>query len=190
MGSQQHMGRSVVASTGTGEQDGFDEDEAFFQGYDSEQAAPTLSPFEMDITDQAPSPEQLAHAARFRKPVAAVVAALSLLSVVALGMRGSRQSSQRQLVARYNAALPAPTAAPPALQPSAEAAPEPILLEPMILEPGAPELGAPEAMAATAPSTSELAPGSNEPIAFWPRPMCRLDASAVRSAPKAGFPQR
>ncbi|HYP74626.1 MAG TPA: hypothetical protein VER12_01650 [Polyangiaceae bacterium] len=86
------------------------DDEDFFGSYDADQANAGMS-FEFDDPDaRPPTREQLAHLTRFRKPVAAVVSALGLLSIVALASRGApRYVSERALVAHYGAALPAPT---------------------------------------------------------------------------------
>ena len=86
---------------------GLEDDDDFFGSYAAEQA----SELEFDETEpHAPTEEQLAHRGRFRRPVAAVVAGMALLSIVALGTRGARQPSfERELVAHYGAALVPPT---------------------------------------------------------------------------------
>jgi hypothetical protein len=89
----------------------FEDEERFFASYEAEQA--TAASPELDSeAGQPPTPEELAHLARFRRPVLVVVASMALLSIVALGMHGSLQrGSQRQLVAHYHSALTAPTSA-------------------------------------------------------------------------------
>ena len=88
----------------------FDEDD-FFGSYDPEKAGGVaLASLDFDAAEPPPTPEQLAHWTRFRRPVAGVVAAMGLLSIVALGIQGSQQhGSQRELVAHYGAAIAAPT---------------------------------------------------------------------------------
>jgi hypothetical protein len=92
---------------------GFDEDEYFFGSYDAEQASVGASPASHELGEaeaQPPSPEQLTHLARFRRPVAGVVAAMALLSIVGLVRYGSLQhAAQRELVAHYGSASAAPT---------------------------------------------------------------------------------
>jgi hypothetical protein len=92
----------------------FDEDERFFDSYDAERAAAedSLRALESEAAEgDHPTDEQLAHRARFRKPVAWVVAGLGLFSLLALEEHGAQQhTAQRQLVAHYNASLPAPAA--------------------------------------------------------------------------------
>jgi hypothetical protein len=94
-------------------QTGFDDDEDFFGSYDAEQGGVSLAPLGFDDAEaQPPTPERLAHLTRFRRPVAAVVASMALLSIVALGIHGSRQhGAQRGLVAHYGASVAAPTLA-------------------------------------------------------------------------------
>jgi hypothetical protein len=93
---------------------GFDEDEYFFASYDTEQASigVSLAWQEFDEAEaRVPTPEQLSHLGRFRRPVAGVVAALALLSIVALAKHGFlRHGAQRELVAHYGSAIAAPTA--------------------------------------------------------------------------------
>ena len=91
---------------------GFEDEEAFFASYDAEQAN-AAAQLELDAeAAQPPTREELAHLARFRRPVAIVVSSMALLSILALGMHGSLQrSSQREFVAHYSSAIAAP---PPA----------------------------------------------------------------------------
>jgi hypothetical protein len=96
---------------------GFDEEhEDFFRAYDAERASHSLATFEPDEPEPAPpSPEQLAHFARFRKPVALFLGAMAVLSLTALGLRSSQHGfsapttahAQRTLVAHYASAIPA-----------------------------------------------------------------------------------
>src|SRR4051812_27923643 len=93
-----------------------DDEEAFFGSYEADRASveAAQAPLEWEVQDQPVTPERLAHLARFRKPVAAVIAGLSLLSLVALAKLGYRQpGAQRELVAHYSAALAAPASAAP-----------------------------------------------------------------------------
>lgn len=89
---------------------GFDHDD-FFGSYDAEQASAGMSmtPHEFDDAgERPPSQEQLAHWGRFRKPVGMVIAAMTLLSLVALGKGSSREAAwERPLVAHYGSALAA-----------------------------------------------------------------------------------
>jgi hypothetical protein len=90
---------------------GFDHDD-FFGSYDAERAhGMSVTPLEFDdLSDHPPSNEQLAHWGRFRKPVGIIVAAMTLLSLVALGKGTSHEEvSDRPLVAHYGAALAAAT---------------------------------------------------------------------------------
>ena len=93
-----------------------DDDAGFFRRYEAEQASRSLSAFELDqVEPEPPSPEELARSARFRKPVALFVGAMSLLSLSALALRGAQPidvaqrapRAQRTLVAHYAAAIPA-----------------------------------------------------------------------------------
>jgi len=88
----------------------FDDDD-FFGSYDPEKAGGvSLASLEFDAAEAPPTAEQLAHWTRFRRPVAGVVAAMALLSIVALEKHGSQQhGSERELIAHYSAALAAPT---------------------------------------------------------------------------------
>jgi hypothetical protein len=96
---------------------GFDDDEDadFFRSYDAEQASQALATHELGGAEaSAPSPEQVAHSARFRKPVALFLGAMALLSLSALALRGAEPvipapKAHRELVAHYGAALPAAT---------------------------------------------------------------------------------
>lgn len=100
---------------------GFDDDEHddFFRRHDAEDARQSHAAFESEPTEpSAPTPEQLAHFGRFRKPVALIVGAMSVLSVAGLALRRSEHAllpeaprAHRGLVAHYGAALTAP---PPA----------------------------------------------------------------------------
>src|SRR4051812_3806789 len=92
---------------------GFDDDDDFFDSYDVEQVNAGMSLTPLDLDEAAhPTEEQLAHAARFRKPVALLVSAMALLSVVAIAVRAATPNgSQRTLVAHYSAALASPTPA-------------------------------------------------------------------------------
>src|SRR4051812_44766067 len=88
-----------------------DDEEAFFGSYEADRARveAALTPLEWEVQDQPVTPERLAHLARFRKPVAAIIAGMSLLSLIALAKLGYRQpGAQRELVAHYSAALAAP----------------------------------------------------------------------------------
>jgi hypothetical protein len=120
-----------------------DDDEDFFRRYDAEAASKLLSAQELDAEPPPPSPEQVAHSARFRKPVALFLGAMTLLSLTALALRGSApasvaRSAQRELVAHYGAAIPAArpvaSAAPAPYEPVAwealSAAPSMCLLDP------------------------------------------------------------
>jgi hypothetical protein len=95
------------------------EEEEFFGSYDAEQGMSAT--LELGDTEtQPPTREELAHLARFRRPVAFVVGGMTLLSLVALGKQGSR----RELVAHYSSALAAPPPAhstPPAPEPTGTA---------------------------------------------------------------------
>ena len=88
---------------------GFDDHEDFFGSYDAEEGGMSLAPLGFDEAEaQPPTSEQLAHSARFRRPVALVVSGMALLSIVALGKHGFQQlGSQRELVAHYGSALAA-----------------------------------------------------------------------------------
>jgi hypothetical protein len=90
----------------------FDDDD-FFGSYDPEKAGGvSLASLDFDAAEAPPTPEQLAHWKRFRRPVAGVVASMALLALVGLETHGSRQhGSQRELIAHYGAALAAPAAA-------------------------------------------------------------------------------
>lgn len=93
----------------------FDDDERFFGSYDAERAV-VEGASEVDATGpEPPTPAQLAHLNRFRRPVAWVVAGLALFSLLALEERGAR----REFVASYYAAVPASVqpAAPPSIAP-------------------------------------------------------------------------
>jgi hypothetical protein len=98
----------------------FEEEENFFRSYEAEQAR--AAEFDLDSDEARPATrEELAHLSRFRKPVALVMAAMGLLSIVALGIRGSRRefvaldessaahTPHRALVAHYGSAIPTPT---------------------------------------------------------------------------------
>src|SRR6478735_4469714 len=90
----------------------FDDDDEFFGRYDADRADAVLSLDFDDDDARPPTREQLAHLTRFRKPVAWIVAAMSLLSIVALAKRGPpAYEPERTLVAHYGSALPAKTAA-------------------------------------------------------------------------------
>jgi len=92
----------------------FDDDD-FFGSYDAEQVHAGMStPLEFDDDGNSrPTREQLAHWGRFRKPVGLVVAAMGVLSLVALSKRGTHEDvPERPLVANYGASLPAPAKAP------------------------------------------------------------------------------
>ena len=86
-----------------------EDDDDFFGSYAADQASA------LDFDEMEPPPpteQQLAHWARFRRPVALVVAGMALLSVVALGTRSARQPSyERELITHYGSALAAPTRA-------------------------------------------------------------------------------
>lgn len=106
----------------------FDDDD-FFERYACGQAAFA----ELEAAEaQPPTPEQLAHLARFRKPVAWVVGGLALFSLLALEEHGARRAflarygAPRELVAHYRSALAGPTQriALPALDGSGAAEPE------------------------------------------------------------------
>ena len=90
------------------EKTGFEEDEHFFSSYENEQECSIVA-LEFDITDaHGASEEQLAHSGRFRRPVAMVVTALALFSLMALTIHGSRPDFTRsKLEAHYGAARPA-----------------------------------------------------------------------------------
>src|SRR6187431_2388402 len=105
---------------------GFDEDEDFFGSYSAEEGGMSLAPLGFDDAEgEPPTPEQLAHLTRFRRPVAAVVASMALLSIVALGVHGARQhGSQRELVAHYGSSIAASTLATTATQEHIVRAPE------------------------------------------------------------------
>ena len=90
---------------------GFDDDEHFFERYASEHAAAV----EFDAAEaQPPTPEQLAHLTRFRKPVAWLVVGLALFSLLGLEEHGARRAfmarygAPRELVAHYGAAVARP----------------------------------------------------------------------------------
>ena len=82
------------------------EDELFFGSYEAEPVNGTgaLTPELNDVEARLPTAAQLAHFSRFRRPVAWVVAAMSSLSLVALAVHGSRQSSRRELAAQVGSA--------------------------------------------------------------------------------------
>jgi hypothetical protein len=88
------------------------DDEDFFERYAAEQ--PALADFDA-AEAQSPSAEQLAHLTRFRKPVAWIVAGLTLFSLLALEEHGARRAflarygAPRELVAHYGAAIARPT---------------------------------------------------------------------------------
>ncbi|HEY0469950.1 MAG TPA: hypothetical protein VGC79_37445 [Polyangiaceae bacterium] len=88
------------------------EDELFFESYEAERVnGRGPLPFEFDAVEaQPPTAEQLAHFTRFRRPVAWVMAAMGLLSLVALGQHASQQNSRREVVAHVGSA-PAVTSA-------------------------------------------------------------------------------
>ncbi|HKO52508.1 MAG TPA: hypothetical protein VJV79_32595 [Polyangiaceae bacterium] len=92
---------------------GLDDEHDFFGSYDAEQAGQSPAPLDFDDADTRPlTQEQLAHLTRFRRPVAGVLASMTLLSLVALGKYGSVQhDSQRELVAHYGSAIAAHTPA-------------------------------------------------------------------------------
>ncbi len=92
---------------------GFDDDEHFFGSYDAERANVGMSLAELEFDAEAlpATHEQLAHLARFRTPVAFIVATMALFSVVAPLVALERRGSQRQLVAHYGSAIAAPTPA-------------------------------------------------------------------------------
>jgi len=123
----------------------FDEDEDFFGSYDAEEGGMSLAPLGFDDADaQPPTPEQLAHLSRFRKPVAGIVASMTLLSIVALGVHGSRQrGSGQELVAHYGAAIAAPTLGATSTLRQPASVPE----APAALAPKAPATLVPEAWA-------------------------------------------
>ena len=109
---------------------GFDEHEDFFESYEAEQAR-SLAPLELDVENRAPSAEQLARSARFRKPVALFVSVMALFAAASL-VSLKVHIAQPGLVARYSAALPAtapttvasaasPAAAVPSVEPSVDA---------------------------------------------------------------------
>ncbi|HET7542405.1 MAG TPA: hypothetical protein VFK05_21195 [Polyangiaceae bacterium] len=86
------------------------DDEDFFDRYACEQAVA-----EVDAADTpSPSAEELAHHARFRKPVAWIVTGLALFSLLALEEHGARRAflarygAPRELVAHYGSALAGP----------------------------------------------------------------------------------
>jgi len=86
------------------------DDEHFFESYQAEKAA-VDSAHELDEAEhQPPTPEQLAHRNRFRKPVAWAVVGLTLFSALALEEHGA----QREYVAHLSAARPTPEPAAPA----------------------------------------------------------------------------
>ena len=90
----------------------FEDDEHFFESYEEHaRTEGSLASPEFDEAEDRPTAEQLAHVTRFRKPVGWAVAGLTLFSIVALGLQGSQRDSQRELVAHYASALPAPTSA-------------------------------------------------------------------------------
>ncbi|HYQ43148.1 MAG TPA: hypothetical protein VER11_14305 [Polyangiaceae bacterium] len=80
------------------------DDEHFFGSYEAERAAVDSAHEPEDAEPRPPSPEQLAHLNRFRKPVAWAVAGLTLFSLLALEEHGA----QREYVAHLSASLPAP----------------------------------------------------------------------------------
>jgi hypothetical protein len=98
-------------------QAGLDDDEDFFGRYDAEQASQSLSTLELDAEPPALSADQLAHSARFRKPVAWFLGAMTLLALTALALRSSEPAfvaastprAPREFVAHYGAAIPAAT---------------------------------------------------------------------------------
>lgn len=79
------------------------DDEHFFGSYQAERAAVDDAQDD-EAEHQLPTPEQLAHRNRFRKPVAWAVVGLTLFSLLALEEHGA----QREYVAHLSAALPAP----------------------------------------------------------------------------------
>ena len=83
-----------------------DEEERFFGSYDAERG--NQAPLEFEPEAPPPTQEELAHLARFRRPVALGVATLALFSFVALESHGPPRP-RRELVAHYGAALAAPT---------------------------------------------------------------------------------
>jgi len=85
------------------------DDEHFFGSYQAERAA-VDDAHDDEAGLQPPTPEQLAHRNRFRKPVAWAVAGLTLFSLLALEEHGA----QREYVAQLSAALPAPEPVAPA----------------------------------------------------------------------------
>ncbi|MEI9941235.1 MAG: hypothetical protein WDO69_28790 [Pseudomonadota bacterium] len=108
---------------------GLEDEQDFFESYDAERAKAELSSASLSFDElevQPPTPEQLAHAARFRRPVALVVASMALMSMVALVEHGSLQrGSERELVAHYGAALAAPVPSASATETVEQTAPVP-----------------------------------------------------------------
>jgi len=109
---------------------GFEDDEHFFASYQPEQANSGQSQTDLDFEEAPPSQAQLAHWARFRRPVGSFVAAMALLSVVALVKRDSERDSmpQRELVAHFGAAVAAPSVAAAPAQPGAAPSAPTVLL--------------------------------------------------------------
>lgn len=99
---------------------GFEDDEHFFASYQPEAASSAQSQTDLEFEEQAPSEAQLAHWARFRRPVGSFVAAMALFSVVALVKRDSERGPEppRELVAHLRAAVAAPTTPAPAVPPA------------------------------------------------------------------------
>jgi len=102
------------------------DDEDFFDRYAREQVAVA----EFDAAEaQPPTPEQLAHLTRFRKPVAWIVVGLALFSLLALEEHGARRAflarygAPRELVAHYRSAIAGPAKAGPAKAGPAKAGP-------------------------------------------------------------------
>lgn len=145
---------------------GSDDEQDFFEGY-AEQANLGLSLAASEFDDlepQPPTPAELAHRARFRRPVAVIISSMALLSIVALGMQGSlTRDPSRELVAHYSAAIAAPT---PVEAPTATA-------EPTAVVPEASSALVPEALSAflaevwsaldPAPSATALTKSSPQP---------------------------
>jgi len=91
----------------------FEDEDDFFGSYDAERVALSSTLEFDDAETEAPSRERLAHLARFRRPVTAVVASMGLFSIMALVEHGSSQhAAQRELVVHYGSAIAAPTPAP------------------------------------------------------------------------------
>lgn len=91
-----------------------EEDERFFGSYEAEHVDSEGSLIlEFDaVGDRATTPEQLAHFTRFRKPVVWILAAMSLLSLVALAQQDFQRLSRREVAAHVGSGAGVMTTAP------------------------------------------------------------------------------